>query len=242
MRQLTAALLVTGALVGSFAVASAATPRPVAFITGAQAKSPPSSNPLAPRKPFTTLYDQNNNDEGVAVVSQNFTSGSGDSFDSQGADDFVVPTGHRWTIKEVDVTGQYPDGPGPASSENVFLYTDNGGLPGKPIGECDNVVGKDNGSGSFVIVLPRTCYKKLKAGTYWISVQINMNFGCCGEWLWEKQATVEGNPAAWQNPGDGFGTGCTTWAVENKCWGLAAPTTPNGDKMFTIKGKDISTR
>src|SRR5205807_83612 len=117
------------------------------------------------------------NDEGKAVVSQygayveNFTS-SGTSF-SQGADDFVVPAGHTWTIKEVDVTGHYFNGSGPASSENVFLYKSGRRFPGKLIIECDDIKGKDNGSGSFVILLPATCHHRLKAGAYWISVQIN---------------------------------------------------------------------
>src|SRR5437764_1625977 len=51
-----------------------------------------------------TLYDQNDNDNGVGIVSDDFDSGSFDSYDSQIADDFKVPKGTTWKVKEVDVS------------------------------------------------------------------------------------------------------------------------------------------
>jgi hypothetical protein len=236
MKTITAFLLCATALAASASIVSASGPYPDL----SSARTPAHRFIHAPtKKPI--LYNQNSNDEGIAIVSQNFTSGSqGTAFDSQGADDFVVPVGHVWTVTEVDVTGVYSNGSGPASSENVFFYNTAVGapLPGKLIKNCDGIVGKPvNTTGSFSIVLPRGCHAKLKPGTYWLSVQINMAFSKGGEWEWEKQRTVEGNPAAWQNPGNGFNTGCTTWGVENTCWGLHAPD-GSGDKMFTMKGKD----
>src|SRR5262245_60984616 len=67
------------------------------------------------------LYNQNDDDNGVGIVSQNFET-SLDAYDAQAADDFVVPDGHSWQVKEVDVTGVYFNGPGPAVSENVTFY------------------------------------------------------------------------------------------------------------------------
>jgi hypothetical protein len=179
----------------------------------------------------TTLYDQNSNDAGAGVVSQNFET-EFDAYDSQAADDFVVPAGQVWVVSEVDVTGVYFSGSGPAVSENVFFYKDKRGLPGREIGSCIGIVGKDT-FGSFAI----SCKKRLRAGHYWVSVQVNMDFSSGGEWGWEGNTEQHGNPAVWENPGNGFGTGCTTYEYKVLC-GLKAPTTDTGaDQMFAMKGK-----
>ena len=54
-----------------------------------------------------------------------------------------------------------------------------------------------------------------------------------GEWGWATRNTQVGTAAQWQNPGDGFGTGCTSWADEQDCLGdVGGP-----DHMFTLRGK-----
>lgn len=183
------------------------------FITGV----PPDSK---------TLHDENKDDAGIAVFSQNLD-------DTQAADDFVVPKGHTWQIKEVDVTGVYFNGSGPASSENVVFYSDNGGLPGDLLVACPNQNGAGNGFGSFAINLSKSCKvslsgnaneeagEKAKNVTYWVSVQANLDFsGGGGEWGWELSFDTNGNPAAWR------GETCPTWcALES-------------DLMFALKGKD----
>jgi len=188
-----------------------------------------------------TLYDQTGNDSGIGIVSDNFDSGSFDNYDDQAADDFSVPAGHTWKIKEVDAIGVYFNGSGPQDGVNLFLYKNKHGLPsGAPLVECDNLTPTDN-FGSFTIKVPKSCKLHAKGGTsgktYWLSVQANMNFvGGRGEWGWENQTTSEGNPAAWQNPGGGFSsTGCTVWKQENQC-------IPDGqgDHMFALKGKDAT--
>src|ERR1700731_3221642 len=116
MKTITAFLLGATALATSVSGVSAS--HPTSMVSRARGPANPSTQS---RKPI--LYNQNSNDEGIAIVSQNFTSGSsGAVFDSQGADDFVVPAGHKWTVGEVDVTGVYSNGKGPASSENVFFF------------------------------------------------------------------------------------------------------------------------
>jgi hypothetical protein len=191
-----------------------------------------------PSKDLTTLYDQNSDDAGIAIVSQNFES-SFDIYDSQAADDFIVPLDvTAWRVQEVDVTGVYFNGSGPAVSENVFFFKDKKGLPGKLIAEYAGLAGTDS-FGSFAIKLPEKG-RKLKPGHYWVSVQINMDFSAGGEWGWERRNTQMMDPAAWQNPGDGFATGCTTWGNEAKCLGFAPhdPTVDTGpDHMYALKGK-----
>ncbi len=172
-----------------------------------------------------TIYDQNSNDSGVGLVSDNFDSGSFASYSDQGADDFTVAK--KAKITEVDVTGVYFNGPGPADGVNVFFYKDSGGLPGALVKEIDNAKFTDS-AGSFAI---QTGKVKLKKGTYWVSVQANMNFiGGAGEWGWEVNSVQHGNEAAWQNPGGGFGV-CPSWAPVSGCLGYGP------DFMFALKGK-----
>ncbi len=180
---------------------------------------------------LSVLYTQNNNDEGVAVNSQMYES-KYSAYDDQGADDFTVPANTKWLVKEVDVTGVYYKGSQPATSENVYFYADSKGLPGKLVASYSNVVGTDNGSGSFVIPVPKTVLKGGTSGkTYWVSVQANCSItGGCGEWKWELTNVQNGDLSAWQNPGGGFGV-CPSWGTTQSCQG-AGP-----DFMFTLKGK-----
>jgi hypothetical protein len=177
-----------------------------------------------------TLYDQTGGDTGTGVVSDDFDSGVYDSYDDQGADDFTVPSGHVWKVKEVDAPGVYFNGYGPADGVTVYFYKNKGGLPGNLKATVTDGTVTDN-AGSFTIKFPSAV--KLKAGTYWVSVQAQMNFsGGYGEWGWETGSTQNGKPAAWQNPGNGFGTGCTTWGTLQSCLGYGP------DLLFALKGKD----
>lgn len=185
---------------------------------------------------YRVLYDQSGGDDGSVIVSQNFESDF-DIYDSQAADDFTVPAGQKWTIQEVDVAGAYFNGPGqgPAVSENVYFYKDAKGLPGKLLKKGSFTVnGADDGFGNFAIDLGKKGIK-LGPGKYWVSVQVNMD-STSGEWGWALRTPIAGSEAVWQNPGDGFGTGCVTWASD--C--LAAPGHhPSGgaDQDMTLKGK-----
>src|SRR5580765_72828 len=83
----------------------------------------------APRIVARLLYDQNDLDTGIGITSQNFEE-EFNAYDDQAADDFTVPGGHAWKIRNVTVTGTYFAGNGPARSWNVYIYADRGGLPG----------------------------------------------------------------------------------------------------------------
>jgi len=178
-----------------------------------------------------TLVDQNENDTGIAIVSQNYDKSSA-QYDSQGADDFSVPKGVTWVIKDVDVTGVYFNGSGPATSENILIYADDHGLPGELIAEVENLKGDDN-LGSFSIDLGKKAIK-LMHGKYWLSVVANLDgVGNGGQWGWETNAVQNRKPAAWQNQGGGFGV-CQTWGVMQNCIGSYGE---GPDFMFELKGK-----
>jgi hypothetical protein len=183
-----------------------------------------------------TLYDQNDEDNGMAVPSENYGHGF-DSFDSSGADDFTVPAGHAWKIRQVEVSGIYGQGTTfPAESEDIYFYKDRSGLPGDPIAQCDNLGGVDN-QGSFSITLSKSCKVNLKGGKrYWVSVVANENNACCTLWFWETRDVRSGKSAAWENPHNGYGTGCTMWDVMISCIGDYGE---GPDFMFSLKGTDV---
>jgi hypothetical protein len=182
----------------------------------------------APRNTARVLYDQNDHDTGVGITSQNFEV-KYDAYDNQAADDFTVPGGHTWKIRNVTVTGTSFDGPGPVRSMNVSIYADGGGLPGALIASKKKKGKDDNGSFTLTFVHPID----VPAGVNWLSVQANMDFEISGQWGWVSRSVQSGNPAMWQNPGDGFETGCATWAVMITCH----PSFEGPDLMFSLGGQ-----
>jgi hypothetical protein len=125
----------------------------------------------------------------VGVTSQDFEPAN-DAFDSVAADDLTVT--RKCRARVVVAIGDYGNAPGPADSENVTFYRDGGGQPGRVI-STETTVGEDSG-GTIEMTLDRPV--RLRPGrTYWVSVQINMDFGEGGQWSWWIRTPVEGSLA-----------------------------------------------
>jgi hypothetical protein len=204
----------------------------LAFVPDAQAHS------VHPRAALSVLWNQNSPDSD-SIISQNYTSGGFTDDNAAGADDFVVPKGHVWTIEEVDVSGV--DSYYPISSMNITFYANhegkNGGIdtPGKAVkqGAYADVGCTESEGGNYACTLPGgggkgTKYPKFKPGRYWVSVVANGNyiFG----WSWSENGTISGDAAEWENPGGGLGTGCATWNTLSSCGGAAS------DFAFDLQG------
>ena len=80
----------------------------------------PGSPPPPPQGPPPILYDQFDSQGTGAALSQDFEPAL-DDFDSETADDFVVPAGEEWTISEVDFFGALI-GAVPPTSIHVRFY------------------------------------------------------------------------------------------------------------------------
>jgi hypothetical protein len=161
-------------------------------------------------KGLATLYDQNIGDGSYGWFSQ--TLSSYPQYNEYLADDFVVPAGHTWKVKEVDTLGFYYIASGPASSVNVLVWNDKKGLPNKkggPAVECDNLKIKSDEGGTFKIKLPKSCDATLTGsgdGTrYWLTVQANMQGpSTSGYWAWLSNVNIANNEAAgWYYGGGG---------------------------------------
>jgi hypothetical protein len=76
-----------------------------------------------PKSPSVVLHDQYDNattEEPVDIISQDAEIAF-DFFDSEAADDFIVPAGQTWEISEVDVLGRTMDPAQP--SRFMFSFT-----------------------------------------------------------------------------------------------------------------------
>jgi hypothetical protein len=177
------------------------------------------------------LYDQTGFSGTNSTTSQNFETAN-DPFDNQSADDFVVPAGETWTIEDVDAPGAYYNGVGPAIGFNVYFYSDAAGVPGTLVEQrLLSAYTDPGGLGSVNITLSPTVV--LPEGTYWVSVQCDMDFGVGGQWGWLEHEGV--NAAShWQNPGGGFGTPCTAWGARVTVCGIGAA--PYFDHAFALNG------
>jgi hypothetical protein len=182
----------------------------------------------APIAPNVVLYDQYDTPGTYAVASQDFEAAY-DSLDSFTADDFVVPSGENWTIDEVDIQGLYDNGSGPAVGFHVFIYQDAAGLPGTNVYTGLSQAYTSADDVNFVITLSPSAV--LTPGTYWISVQARMDFALGGQFDWQDRSILANTAGAWQNPGDGFGTGCVTWGMKTTCLGTVDP-----DSVFRLVG------
>lgn len=176
---------------------------------------------------MAVLYDQTDLGDGNGITSQNFEA-TFDAYDNQAADDFVVPAGVKWTVTKVSVGGQYSVA-GPVSSVHVTFYKNKAGLPQNVVADFPAIVPTDT-SGSFDITLPSKV--ALKPGKYWVSVQANLDFSAGGQWYWNTRTVAANSGAVWQNPGDGFGTGCASWGAMATCLGQTSP-----DMSFRLEGK-----
>lgn len=187
--------------------------------------------PTPTASPGSVLYDQYDNfatKEPVNIPSQDPESAL-EVFNSQAADDFIVPAGETWQVIEVDVLGEY-DSSGPAASFHVFFYQNGAGdLPGVLV--ASRLKSSYTGSNDFVITLTEPVV--LPEGHYWVSVQARQDITQSGFWLWHNRTVQSNAGAAWQNPGNGFGTGCVVWVRKTACAQLQQ-TAP--DQVFRLIG------
>jgi len=189
------------------------------------------AGPTPTPTPGNVLYDQYDNfstEQTPNIPSQDAETAL-DFFDSQAADDFIVPAGQTWQVAEVDVRAEY-DSSGPAASFHVFFYENGAGnLPGLLV--ASRLENPYTGNNDFVITLTEPV--TLPEGRYWVSVQARQDITQAGFWLWHNRTAQANSGAAWQNPGNGFGTGCVVWIRRVTC-AVLQQTAP--DQVFRLIG------
>ncbi len=157
-------------------------------------------------QPSAACVSQRDNDNGKAVVSQNFEH-ERIKFDTWAADDFTLAK--PCTANEIDIDGQYLGGSTKARSFNVTFYTNSKQNRPRSIFKVMRDQAYTNSDDTFRITFGEAVL--LPEGTYWVSVRANHHYSGGGLWGWLTNNTVRGAASLWLNPGDGFATGCTTW-------------------------------
>jgi hypothetical protein len=189
----------------------------------------------APAAPGVVLYTQLDNPAGNGVPDQDFEA-SFDAYDSEAADDFVVPAGLVWQVSRINTVGTTGT-PGGATVDVTFYnnagtVAAGGAGPGTAVAGCSyTAVVPTDSTGSLTINLPTAC--NLPAGTYWVAIQTNQNFGTNGQHFWSNRTTASNLGAVWRNPGNGFATGCTAFNRQTTC-GVGGGVAP--DLLFSLTG------
>jgi hypothetical protein len=189
--------------------------------------------PIGNCKEDSVFWDQYNKaatEPPVGIGSQQFEPAMA-AFDDQAADDFII--GNGWGaayMTGVRVMGEYSAGGGPASSFNIYFYqNDAGNLPGALIVSFMDLPYVAT-TPDFLICLPYPF--GIGPGIYWVSVQARQDSKPNGQWFWHNRTVQSISGAIWQNPGDGYGTGCITWNRKGAC----IPDQVWPDQVFQIVG------
>jgi hypothetical protein len=221
------------AIMAGIAAALVVSPAMAAFNKSAGATGV--NNFPAPDAPGVVLYTQLDSASGNGAPDQDFEA-SFDAYDSEGADDFVVPAGLVWQVTTINTVGT--TGTPGGSTVDVTFYNNGGTVaaggagPGTAIAGCSyTAIVPTDSTGSFTINLPTAC--NLPAGTYWVAIQTNQNFGANGQHFWSNRSVASNLGGVWRNPGDGFATGCTAFNRMTTC-GVGGGTNP--DFLFSLTG------
>ncbi len=180
------------------------------------------------------LYDQTANPGTNGSPSQYFSdfTAAGES-----ADDFTVPGGFTWNINEVFIVGTYNAGAGANYQDvSVYIYDNNAGVPGNLVYSALNVAVTFPASADFDVVLPTVA--SLPAGTYWLSVIINMAFNPGGSQFFWSQGTVQhGSFHCFRDQQNLFGTGLFANWASTQGTGIGGGVEP--DLLFTVYGEAV---
>lgn len=164
-------------------------------------------------------------------------------YDSEAADDFITPSGESWLLQEVRIVG-LSAAPSPAvQSATLRIWTNTGAtsadwLPGTVVCEWQAVAAVESPLGDVRVKLPTGC--TLAGSTrYWLSAQMSQTFNSTlgGQYWWSEQTEATGDAGfAWRNPGNGFGTSCTSWTRAATC----GVTTPGSNNLrFQLFGRGV---
>jgi hypothetical protein len=160
--------------------------------------------------------------QGVGLTAQDFEAAY-DQYDAMGAADFKP----KATCK---VKAIYIEGSTVSGFPTAFNWAINEGSPdGKTVKKCSGKAALDGSSQSFKFPVKKGCKLK-KNKTYWLTGNAQLDFATGGQWYWETTLEDVGADDQWQNPGGGFGVGCTTWSEVGGCLGY-----PGSEWIFAIQ-------
>ena len=210
----------------------------LAFSLFATPSATAQSEPPTSNTPAVTLYDQTNN-AGANFVDSSDWGTHFTTVTSQAADDFVVPTSDIWRVTSVTVSGAIveSEGPGVLSLLVQFYSNSSGNSPATLMYSQTVPSGSIGGLGTGIFVVTLLAPITFGPGHYWFSVQARQacTSSSCKHWVWTERTVKSNLESVWQNPPNGFGSGCTTWKPR-----VTVCHQPNGsvnaDLLFKLSG------
>lgn len=161
----------------------------------------------------TLLFDQTDSITSAGILCREHTVATSAQFNTEGADDFTVPTGQTWYIDSVVVDGFYNATVTTATPVEVTIYSDNGGEPDTVVALREIADGDNNEDGNLepdfsddpIILGP---------GAYWLSVKV---VSSTFPWYWQRINELHtADPFHWFNVGGGYAV-CTDWEPLYTC-------------------------
>jgi len=166
-------------------------------------------------------------DPSSGAVSQIF--GDYPDFDSVVADDFITPqpvSCAEATIYLTSIAFEFSNVSGSftgCADVQITIYSDGGGMPSGTI-IAQETTPVDPHVGAFAVYNFTTCPQLMPGTIFWVEIVAIGDFGICGQEFLELSSTEAGTTSAvFQNPGNGFGTGCTAWTDMVTCLGADFP-------------------
>jgi len=191
--------------------------------------------------PSVVLYDQTNN------VGSNFVDSSDwgshyPSVISQAADDFVVPTSSIWKVSGATASGAIveSEGPGVLSLLVQFYTNSSGNAPATRLYSQTVASGSIGGIATGVFAVTLASPVTFGPGHYWFTVQARQacTTSSCKHWVWTERTVKSNLESVWQNPPNGFGSGCITWKPRiTVCHQPSGSVNP--DLLFKLSGTSI---
>jgi len=180
------------------------------------------------------LFDQTSSPTGTGTASQDFES-TYNQYDCMQADDFIVPSGEVWSIDSVLIIGSYSaTATETAGVVTRFMNNHSSNKPGSLVWDTTISANADPDSNGTLLAEYATPFV-LSAGHYWLGGAARKDFASGGgQWYWYHDSTGGNHDIHWRNPGNGFSSGCTNWALSSGC---VSTTAPGG--LFRIYGCKI---
>ena len=191
-----------------------------------------------PRGLGNILYDQTSGYDGTGAPVVEYSDVTLRSFDSAGADDFVVGA-EGWSISGFNFLAFNAfDDSGVQRITNladVYVYADDAGQPSAnpvctSLGSTNAPSAYDSATTLTAITLNQPCV--LAAGTYWVSLAYEYDGGA-SEYVpvyWGLATSDNGTSALWREP---QGSQCADWTVLADCFD---PSTSDRDYAFQVIG------
>ena len=185
-----------------------------------------------------TLYEQMTPKVGAnsSIRVTNHPTAPSEEYDTEGADDFTVPTGTFWSVSSIDTLGDWGGNERP-SSATIRIY-DGTLSPANNVASATASVAWTGNSGNLLVT--PTSPIGLGGGHYWISIQPNIPYGATVDfWNWQTAASQNDRPAYFRSFTGWTGTNCASWSIMQNCYsgGTLGP-----DFTFRLNGSVTSHR